>query len=40
MIAKTTDLVVVNMSLSVNSLGGLDVLLGSDVLLDDFWCDL
>jgi hypothetical protein len=31
--------VVVNVLLSVDGLGGLDVLLGSDMLLDDLGCD-
>jgi hypothetical protein len=35
----TTHLVVVNVLLSVDSFGGLNVLLGSDMLLDDLGCD-
>jgi hypothetical protein len=31
--------VVVNVLLSVDGLGGLDVLLGSDMLLDNLGCD-
>jgi len=31
--------VVVDVLLSVDGLSGLDVLLGSDMLLDDFGCD-
>jgi hypothetical protein len=34
-----TYLVVVDVLLSVDGLGGLDVLLGSDMLLNDLGCD-
>jgi hypothetical protein len=39
-VLRKTDLVVVDVLLSVDGLGGLDVLLGSYMLLNDFGCDL